>query len=149
MRNRRRTIESLRRLAERPGTPHEGETAQRLLDEMLGRVRRKAIPFRAEEFPQMTEVWYAYWCYLNVHGYVTSREPKTIRGKTWVWIKFDHLKQARWVPVTSDECGCHLSRAPFSEDDALYLHEMGAPSPPNWEELLRETYRRAAQETRV
>ena len=32
MRNRTKTIEALRRLAERPGTPQEGETARRILD---------------------------------------------------------------------------------------------------------------------
>lgn len=145
MRDRRKTIESLRRLAERPGTPHEGETAQRMLDQMLGK-NPKGQKFQEENFPQMTEIWYAYWCYRNQHGYIASKEPKTIRGETWVRIKFDHLKQARWVPVTSD-FGCHLSITPFSEEETEYLYtEAWRPKIEiDWEALLRETYRRAAQ----
>lgn len=65
MRDRRKTIESLRRLAERPGTQHEGETAQLVLDQMLGSTP-KGTQFRAEDFPQMTEVWYAQFCYLGM-----------------------------------------------------------------------------------
>ena len=38
MRNKQKTIESLRRLAERPGSPNEGEIARRLL-EQLGAIR--------------------------------------------------------------------------------------------------------------
>lgn len=34
MRDKQKTIESLRRLAERPGTPQEGETARRMLKKM-------------------------------------------------------------------------------------------------------------------
>lgn len=41
MRNRTKTIEALRRLAERPGTPQEGETARRLLERI-----EEAKPFR-------------------------------------------------------------------------------------------------------
>jgi hypothetical protein len=37
-------------------------------------------------------------------------------GKWWMRIKFDHLKQARWVPVTS-HLGCHLGATPFTGND--------------------------------
>jgi hypothetical protein len=38
MRDRSKTIASLRRLIERPGTPQEGETARRLLEMMGGKI---------------------------------------------------------------------------------------------------------------
>lgn len=140
MRNRHKTIESLRRLAERPGTPAEGETARRLLEEMVGKLPHSRL-FNTEEFPLLTEVWYAYWCYRNVHGFVAGKQPKIIEGKTWVRIKFDHLKQPRWVPVTSKDCGSHLSKTPFSEQDADWLYHMGRPVEPDWDAILRDASR--------
>lgn len=141
MRNRRKTIEALRRLAERPGTPEEGATAARLLEQMAGNGPKRR-EFNADEFPLLAEVWYAYWCYRNEHGYIASKKPKTINGKTWVRIKFDHIKQPRWVPVTSSECGCHISRTPFSAEEAEDLYQMGTPVLPNWEDIAREMERR-------
>lgn len=136
MRDRRKTIESLRRLAERPGTPEEGETAQKLLEKMLDN-NPKGIRFEAQKFPIMTEVWYAYWCYRNQHGWIASKETKTVEGQIWVRIKFDHLKQARWVPVMSD-FGCHLSLTPFSEADAEYLYTEAWRPKIDWDGILRE-----------
>jgi hypothetical protein len=142
MRNRRQTIESLRRLAERPGTAHEGETAHRLLEKMLGN-GPKLRSFRAEDFPLLAEVWYAYWCYRNQHGYVASKTPKMIKGRIWVRIKFDHQKPPRWVPVTSNEGGCHLSRVRFSDQEAEFLHNCQLGKYVDFEELLAEVRRRA------
>jgi hypothetical protein len=120
MRNRRQTIESLRRLAERPGTKAEGETARRLLEAMTAGMPQPK-PFNLSEFPRGTEIWYAYWCYWNCRGTVRTKPPKMIQGKWWMLIKFDHLKQARWVPVTSGK-GCHISKRPFTAEETEFLH---------------------------
>lgn len=146
MRNRHKTIESLRRLAERPGTPEEGKTARRLLEKMVGTLPGNR-PFNADEFPLLAEVWYAYWCYRNEHGYIAAKQPKIAQGQTWMRIKFDHLKQPRWVPITSTGCGCHLSRTPFSEQNAEWLYHMGGPQEPDWDALLRDASRRHAGAT--
>jgi hypothetical protein len=132
MRNKQKTIESLRRLAERPGTPNEGAIARRLL-EQLGAKTWVSRPFDPSLFPQGTVVFYCYRCYKNDRGVIRTKPPKRIQGEWWVLIKFDHLKQARWVPVTS-ELGCHLSLTPFdgNERDTLYRMDL------DWEENLRK-----------
>ena len=55
------------------------------------------------------------------------------RGNWWMRIKFDRLKQPRWVPVTS-ELGCHLGLKPFEgdEQETLYRRDL------NWKESDRE-----------
>ncbi|MGA9884443.1 MAG: hypothetical protein WBQ34_12055 [Candidatus Acidiferrales bacterium] len=121
MRNRRRTIESLRRLAERPGTKAEGETAQKLLDQMLGNGPRPK-PFDASKFPPGTRIFYNRWAYeFNQPGTVRTRGPKIIQGETWLLIKFDRLKNATWVPVTSRK-GCHISTHPLPDAECDYLY---------------------------
>ena len=120
MRNRRRTIESLQRLADRPGTPAEGRTARKLLDKMVGKFP-SFRPFDALEFPRGTKVFYNYWAYpFNDRCVIVGREPKTIGGQIWISMRFEHLKQPRSVPITSSK-GCHISKEPLSADDAEYL----------------------------
>ncbi len=122
MRNRRQTIESLKRLAERPGTPHEGEVARKMLERMAGNVPQPK-PFNASDFPRGTTVYYNYWAYLtNEKCVIVGREPKTIQGQIWLRMQFDRLKQPRRVPVTSSK-GCHISKTPLSEADAEYLYK--------------------------
>lgn len=160
MRNRHDTIASLRRLAERPGTPEEGDTARRLLrkmeaahthhrrqsfymDDWLRQYRarvypvpapsrprpqpdayaRTAAPFNAEEFPVGTRIFYNYWaCDANAPGTIVGKKQahQQLAGKAWVRIKFDHLKQARWVPVTSG-AGVHISTVPLSAERSKYM----------------------------
>lgn len=124
MRNRRKTIESLRRLAERPGTPHEGALAEKMLERMAGSgpVPR---PFRIEDWPRFTEIFYSYWCYKNARGVIAGKAFKMIQGQWWVRIKFDHLKTVRIVPVTSDACGCHLSKTRMTKEEAIWFYFMG------------------------
>jgi hypothetical protein len=118
-RNRRRTIESLKRLAERPGTPEEGKTARALLEKMLGNIPK---PFDPAEFPRGTAVFYNRWAYpQNDPCVIVGREPKIIQGETWLRMSFPHLKQPRRVPVTSRK-GCHISKAPLAAADAEYLY---------------------------
>jgi hypothetical protein len=50
MRDRAKTIESLRRLAERPGTPQEGETARRKLREMEADMKSSVPPQTAPQW---------------------------------------------------------------------------------------------------
>lgn len=121
MRNRSKTIEALRRLAERPGTPEEGETARALLERLGGGRKWKPRPFDAAMFPQGTRIFYCYWCYRNYPGVVRTKPPKVIDGQWWMLIKFDRLKAPRWVPVTS-ELGCHIGLVPFEglEEETLY-----------------------------
>lgn len=140
MRNRRRTIESLRRLAERPGTPAEGETARRMLEKLGGKIspRPGERIFTLSEFPRGTRIWYAYWSYDNAPGRIECSGPKAIEGKLWMRIKFDYLKNPRWVPVTSP-LGCHLSTAPFEGEEAQALYHMDW----DWEEKAREFMQRA------
>lgn len=132
MRDKQRTIESLRRLAERPGTPQEGETARRILEKMVENSkttqRSRGRVFNHSDFPVLAEVWYSYWCYPNQHGYIVGSKIKQTEGRIWMRIKFDHLKQPRWVPVTSSECGCHISRTAWADADAGWLYEMGRPT---------------------
>ena len=120
MRNRHKTIESLQRLADRPGTRHEGETARKLLGQMVGNLPILK-PFDPTEFPRGTKVFYNYWAYpFNCPAAIVGKETKLIQGETWIRMKFDHLKQARRVPVTSAK-GCHISKDRISADDAEYL----------------------------
>ena len=119
MRNRRQTIESLRRLAARPGPTAEGETAQRLLEKMAGN-GPVPKPFNLADFPRGTRIWYAYWCFRNVPGTIIGREAKIFEGRVWLRIKFDHLKTPMRVPVTSGK-GCHIAKHPFSEQETEYL----------------------------
>ena len=136
MRDRSKTIASLRRLIDRPGTPQEGETARRLL-KMMGGKDWVPRPFNASMFPCGTEVFYCYWCYSNDRGTVCKQSPKMERGQWWMRIKFDRLKQPRWVPVTS-ELGCHLGFTPFEGNDKDVLYHRDA----DWE----ETYRKMLEE---
>jgi hypothetical protein len=123
-RNRLQTIEALRRLAARPGTKHEGETASRMLDRMV-KNNFAPKPFSLESFPLGSAVFYNYWAYpqncpcIVCEGRGHTR-AKVIQSQTWMRLRFAHLKQPRWVPVTSER-GCHISLVPLSEQDA---HEM-------------------------
>ena len=58
-------------------------------------------------------------------------------------IKFERLKQARWVPVTSP-LGCHLSLTPFEGNEQETLYRMDL----EWEEHDREWLARFDPETR-
>ena len=126
MRDRRQTIAALRRLADRPGTPHEGDTARRMLRKMEANnppdppPMPPPKPFDASRFPRGTNVFYNRWAYPINDPCVVLSEPKIIEGQTWIRMKFQHLKQPRWVPVTSSK-GCHISILPLDEIDALYL----------------------------
>ncbi len=124
MRNRRKTIESLRRLAERPGTAAEGDTARLLLERMQGFIRPKR-PFSELEFPRFTKIYYNYWAYgSNDGGVIVGKKPRQIQGQIWLRIKFDHLKSPRSVPVTSTKHGCHISRVPLSQDESDELKNL-------------------------
>jgi hypothetical protein len=121
MRDRRKTVESLRRLAERPGTKAEGEVAKRMLKRMAGDVPTPK-KFSAAEFSRGTAVFYNYWAYpQNDPCVIVGKEPKIIAGETWVRMRFTHLKQPRRVPVTSAK-GCHISKTPLSTADAEYMY---------------------------
>jgi hypothetical protein len=122
MRDRSKTIASLRRLIERPGTPQEGETARRLL-EMMGGKDWVPRPFNASDFPVWTRVFYCYHAYRNERGTICKQPPKMQRGQWWMRIKFDYLKQPRWVPVTS-ELGCHISKVIFIGNECETLYRM-------------------------
>lgn len=123
MRDRKKTIESLRRLAERPGTPEEGDTAAALLGRLIANEPPPfSMPqFSASAFPKGTRIFYNYWAYkANAPGTIFGRNPKTVNGEVWLTVKFDHLKNPRSVPVTSNK-GCHLSTEPLGayESDQL------------------------------
>ena len=122
MRNRRRTIESLRRLAERPGTKAEGETARRLLEQMGGKPKQSfpIPPFNPSTFPPGTRIFYCYWCYANDAGTIRKPPPRWIQGQWWMYIKFDRLKQPQWVPVTSAK-GCHIATEPFAGEFSRWM----------------------------
>lgn len=121
-RNIRKTIEALKRLAERPGTLHEGETARRMLEKMVGSVPT-VKPFRIEDFPRGTSVFYNYWAYpQNAPCVVVGKFPRVIKGETWLRLRFEHLKQPRWVPVTSAK-GSHISKVALSAEEAGYLYK--------------------------
>jgi hypothetical protein len=130
MRNRRRTIESLRRLAERPGTTHEGIVAAALLERLAGG-EPTPKPFRIDEWPRLTPIFYSYWCYKNARGIIVGKAFKMIEGQWWVRIKFAHLKTVRIVPVTS-AVGCHISKTRHSEDEANWLYFMGRERVSDW-----------------
>jgi hypothetical protein len=120
VRNRRQTIESLRRLAERPGTIHEGKVAKAMLERMA----KSPVPkqFNASEFPRGAAVFYNYWAYSqNAPCVIVGKEPQTIEGRIWLRMRFAHLKQPRRVPVTSAK-GCHISKTPMSRSDAEELY---------------------------
>lgn len=95
MRDKQRTIESLRRLAERPGRPQEGETARRMLREMEAKetplVPPSSIPaprwgdrVRPTMNPEMAEALGKHEAsfkrdladFFRKAGYVTRRGPK-------------------------------------------------------------------------
>lgn len=119
MRNRRKTVASLRSLAERPGTPEEGATARKLLERMVGSVPAPKL-FSAAEFPRGTAVFYNYWAYpQNDPCIIVGKKPKIIQGQTWLRMKFAHLKQPRRVPVTSEK-GCHI-RAACTKGSAINM----------------------------
>lgn len=120
MRNRAKTIEGLRAMAERPGTPNEGEIARMLL-ERFGVKEWVPLPFVPSKFPRGAVVWYCYWSYRNERGVIACDAPKWIQGQhsMWMRIKFDRLKQPRWVPVTSP-LGCHIDTEPLREEETLY-----------------------------
>jgi hypothetical protein len=135
MRDRQRTLEALRRLAERPGSPQEGETARRLLAMMDG-AEWIPKPFDPALFPLGTVVFYCCWAHRNYRGIVTKGRDglsQTHHGQTWMRLKFDHLKNARWVPVTS-ELGCHIGLVPFegNEEETLYRRDV------DWQEHDRQ-----------
>lgn len=132
MKDRAKTIESLRRVAERPGSPNEGEIAKRLLAQ-LGVKQWMPRPFVRSDWPKGKEVFYCYWCYRNEHGVIASGKTEVHRGQTWLRIKFDRLKQPRWVPVTSP-LGCHIGTEPFTGNEGETLYRVDL----DWEEEDRE-----------
>jgi hypothetical protein len=143
VRDKAKTIASLRRLAERPGSPNEGEIARRLL-EQLGAKAWVGRPFNpVEEFFSGATIYYCYWAYRNERGVICKQAPKMQRGEWWMRIKFERLKQARWVPVTSP-LGCHLSLTPFEGNEQETLYRMDL----EWEEHDREWLARFDPETR-
>lgn len=132
MKNKSKTIDALRRVAERPGSPNEGEIAKRLLAQ-LGVKHWTPRQFIRSDWLKGKEVFYCYWCYRNDHGVIASDKTQVHRGETWLRIKFDRLKQPRWVPVTSP-LGCHIGTEPFTgnESETLYRRDL------DWEEHDRE-----------
>ena len=131
-RDRSKTIESLRRLAERPGTPAEGEVARRLLEQM-GVIHWTVRPYDLSVFKTGMRIYYCYWCYENSPATVCKQPPKMIQGNWWMRFKFDHLKQPRWVPVTSP-LGCHIGFEPFTGDyaETMYRRDL------DWKQHDRE-----------
>lgn len=122
-RNHSKTIASLERLAERPGTPEEGATARRLLEKMRGNRPSPPTPneYDFKEFPRFTRIYYNYWAYAaNCPGEIVGKTATIERGIIWVRIKFDHLKHPSRVPVTSRK-GCHLSLTPLEPERAMWL----------------------------
>ncbi len=147
MRNRSKTIESLRRLAERPGTPAEGDTALRLLEKMGAKMPPRYVGriFSLGQFPRGTRIFYCYWCYDNDQGTIDCNRPKVIDGQIWMRIKFDRLKAPRWVPVTSKR-GCHIALEPFEGDEAILLYNLYIDSVEEYnqrhEDILDKIYAR-------
>ena len=92
-----------------------------MLDKFGARACWTPKPFDPADWPLGTRVFYCYWCYSNKAGTMCKQAPKWADGKWWMRIKFDYLKQARWVPVTS-HLGCHLGKVPFEGEvaDTLY-----------------------------
>lgn len=129
----RRTIEALKRLAERPGTPAEGEVARAML-EKLG--VRHVKDFDPAEWPEGKRVFYNYWAYFNEAGAVCKQPHKIQRGQIWLRIKFDRLKQARWVPVSSEHYGCHLTEQPMTREESKDTWNF------DWRENERELWER-------
>lgn len=86
MRDKQRTIESLRRLAERPGTPQEGETARKKLWEMEAKTVPKAKPERPVE-PTIRYVHYEGEVDIDllkeILGVKTARNPRVKPTVTW------------------------------------------------------------------
>lgn len=123
MRDRSKTIDSLRRLAERPGSVEEGNTARRLL-ELMGGTDWIPTLFDPHKFPLGSVVYYCYWCYRNDRAVVVKGRNGLFQyhqGQTWMRLKFDRLKTPRWVPVTSN-LGCHIGIAPFVGNEAEVLY---------------------------
>ena len=94
MRDRSQTIAALRRLAERPGTPAEGETARRLL-EAMGGISWVPHPFDPAMFPAGTRTFYCYWCYRNTPVEGSEEETLYRRNIDWVQMQRDFLKRLR------------------------------------------------------
>lgn len=155
------TIESLRRLAERPGTEHEGAVAREMLRRLEAKIpaenrglipslrellKRHGIPdawtcpcgavnsvgdgpcaetwkhldiqtqIRAK-FAKGDRVYYNCWAYpRNCPGRFAAyvKLKPEIGDYPWAWIsvKFDHLKQARQIPIISAR-GWLLSHEPL------------------------------------
>jgi hypothetical protein len=121
MRIRRRTLESLRRLAERPGTKHEGIVAAAMLAKMQSKTP-KFSKFSVADWPRGTKGFYNYWAYdRNSECEVMTKPPKIIQGQWWIRLRFKHLKQPRWAPITNVK-GCHLSKRPLSDTEAEYMY---------------------------
>lgn len=86
MRDKQRTIESLRRLAERPGTPQEGETARKKLREMEAKTVSKERPERPVE-PNIRYVHYEGEVDIDllreILGVKTARNTRVKPTATW------------------------------------------------------------------
>ena len=83
---------------------------------------RPRTQFDSSRFPRFTTIYYNYWAYKkNQRGVIVGKSHKEVEGRTWLRIKFDHLKTPRAVPITSVK-GCHISTAPLAEDDCEYLY---------------------------
>ncbi len=148
------TLDSIRRLAERPGTEQEGIVAREMLKKLESKVphgsfadrlanhdlpsfeeilREHGVPTDVscpcghrrkifagtcpnitrhmeinlkirETFQRGDRVFYNYWAYPpNCPGKIARHVPLG-RESTWHWIsvKFDHLKNARQVPILND-----------------------------------------------
>jgi len=63
----------------------------------------------ARTFPPGTRVYYNRWAYtLNCPAVVLDRPAPEF----WLWLKFDHLRTNRKVPIVSEK-GFHLSTVPL------------------------------------
>ena len=94
-----------------------------MLERLAGKIQISK-PFNAAEFPRGTAVFYNYWAYpQNDPCVIVGKEPKVIQGRTWLRMRFTHLKQPRRVLVESAK-GCHISKTPLEPQDAedLYFH---------------------------
>jgi hypothetical protein len=140
-----RKLAAIRALAERPGTPAEGQVARDILKRLTVKGQniadavedlddwlpdharsmrlRYSNPFARERikveirqhFPKGMRVYYNYWAYPdNCAGTVTGY-PVDSACWAWIRIKFDHLKQARRVPIFTSE-GWHLSAEPIESN---------------------------------
>jgi hypothetical protein len=90
----------------------------------MGGVEWIPKPFDPSLFPVGTTVFYCYWCYENDRAVVMKGRNGMFQhhqGQTWMRLKFDRLKQPRWVPVTS-KLGCHIGLVPFEGNEAMTLY---------------------------